>query len=198
MLLYLSMNTRPDIAFAVSQVASFTSNPKQSHASAVKMIIRYLSATSDQGIIFTPTTVFKVDCYVDAEFSCLHGRDPQDLYQVSTLIQDTSCSSALALPFAKVNFKERLPSAPSMQNMLPSPQPSENSLPVNKSSKNLSTAYICPTQLLSSIDNNSAYLLATNDSLSGHSNHLNVKWHIFWEYVDEGHVKISKCSTEEQ
>ena len=48
MLLYLSMNTRPDIAFAVSQVAQFTSNPKQSHASAVKMIIRYLSATSDE------------------------------------------------------------------------------------------------------------------------------------------------------
>ena len=37
MLLYLSMNTRPDIAFAVSLVAWFTSNPKQSHASAVKI-----------------------------------------------------------------------------------------------------------------------------------------------------------------
>ena len=32
LLLYLSTNTRPDIAFAVSQVAQFTSNPKQSHA----------------------------------------------------------------------------------------------------------------------------------------------------------------------
>ena len=52
-LLYLSINTTPDIAFAVSQVAQFTSNPKQSRASAVKMIIWYLSATSDQGIIFT-------------------------------------------------------------------------------------------------------------------------------------------------
>ena len=79
MLLYLSMNTRPDIAFAVSQVAQFTSNPKQSHASAVKMSIRYLSATSDQAIIFTSATVFKVDCYVDADFTCLHGREPQDL-----------------------------------------------------------------------------------------------------------------------
>ena len=78
MLLYLSTNTRPDIAFAVSQATQFTSNPKQSHASAVKMIIRYLSATSDQGI-FTPTTVFKVDCYVDADFAGLHGREPQDL-----------------------------------------------------------------------------------------------------------------------
>jgi hypothetical protein len=32
-LLYLSMNTRPDIAFAVSQVAHFSYSPKQSHAS---------------------------------------------------------------------------------------------------------------------------------------------------------------------
>ena len=79
MLLYLSMNTRPDIPFAVSQVAQFTSNPKQSHASAVKMIIRYLSATSDKGIIFTPTTDFKVDCYVDADFAGLHEREPQEL-----------------------------------------------------------------------------------------------------------------------
>ena len=42
MLLYLSGNTRPDIAFAVSQVCRFTVNPKQSHATAVKTIIRYL------------------------------------------------------------------------------------------------------------------------------------------------------------
>jgi hypothetical protein len=34
MLLYLSTNTRPDIAFAVSQVAHFSYSPKQSHASA--------------------------------------------------------------------------------------------------------------------------------------------------------------------
>ena len=42
MLLYLATNTRPDIASSVSQVAQCNSNPKQSHASAVKMIIRYL------------------------------------------------------------------------------------------------------------------------------------------------------------
>jgi hypothetical protein len=45
MLLYLSTNTRPDIAYGVSQAARFTSSPKQSHATAVKMIVRYLIAT---------------------------------------------------------------------------------------------------------------------------------------------------------
>ena len=37
-----------------------------------------------------------------------------------------------------------------------------------------------------------------NHSLSVRSKHLNDKWHFFWEYVDEGHVKISQFSTEEQ
>ena len=41
MLLYLSSNTRPDIQFAVHQVARFSHSPKQSHAQAVKRIVRY-------------------------------------------------------------------------------------------------------------------------------------------------------------
>ena len=47
-------------------------------------------------------------------------------------------------------------------------------------------------------DNNLVYLLATNHCLSEHSKLLNAEWHFFWEYVDEGHVKISRCSTDEQ
>ena len=47
-------------------------------------------------------------------------------------------------------------------------------------------------------DDNSAYLLAMNHCLSEHSKLLNVKWHFFWEYVDEGHVENSKCSTDKQ
>jgi hypothetical protein len=54
MLLYLSNNTRPDIAFGISQVARFTLNPKQSHATAVKMIVRYLVATRLFGMIIQP------------------------------------------------------------------------------------------------------------------------------------------------
>ena len=41
-LLYLSGWTRPDIAFAVSNVARFCSNPTKEHWTAVKRILRYL------------------------------------------------------------------------------------------------------------------------------------------------------------
>jgi hypothetical protein len=51
MLIYLTTNTRPDIGYAVSQVARYNKDPKQTHATAVKMIIRYLKRTRDKGMI---------------------------------------------------------------------------------------------------------------------------------------------------
>jgi Reverse transcriptase (RNA-dependent DNA polymerase) len=76
MLLYPSTNTRPDIAFAVSQVARFTSNPRQSHATAIKTIVRYLWATRDKGTIMKPTGELTLDMYSDADFAGLYGREP--------------------------------------------------------------------------------------------------------------------------
>ena len=76
MLLYLSNNTRPDIAFAVSQIARFTSKPMKSHEVAVQTILQYLQRTSDKGIIVTPDQTFNIKCWVDADFAGLHNREP--------------------------------------------------------------------------------------------------------------------------
>ena len=77
MLLYLSTNTRRiDISFAVSQVTRFNHSPKKSHATAVKTIVRYLHQTSYKGTIITPSGDLSLDCYVDADFAGLFGRDP--------------------------------------------------------------------------------------------------------------------------
>ena len=83
MLLYL-VNTRPDIQFAVTQVARFTHCPKQSHAGAIKRICWYLKGTEDKGLVYRPDTILdgsklKLDCYVDADFAGLYGaEDSQD------------------------------------------------------------------------------------------------------------------------
>jgi hypothetical protein len=77
MLLYLSStNTRPDIAFAVSKVARFNHSPKQSPATAVKMIVRYLHGTAERGTIVKPTGTLQIDCFVDADFAGLYRQDP--------------------------------------------------------------------------------------------------------------------------
>ena len=79
MLMFLSTNTRPDIAFAVNQCARFTHCPKNSHAVAVKRIIRYLKGTSSKGMFIQPTRKMAVDCHVDADFAGLFKvEDDQD------------------------------------------------------------------------------------------------------------------------
>jgi hypothetical protein len=39
MLIYMSTNARPDISFAVSQVARFSKEPRESHVTTVKTIV---------------------------------------------------------------------------------------------------------------------------------------------------------------
>ena len=64
---YLEKSTRPDIAFAVHQCARYSSDPKQSHSTAVRYIVRYLMITRDKGLILKPSQHSFV-CYVDADF----------------------------------------------------------------------------------------------------------------------------------
>ena len=67
MLIYLSKNSRPDITYTVNQCDRFTHNPKGSHAIGVKIILRYLRGTKDEGMDLNPIGFYNVDCYVDTD-----------------------------------------------------------------------------------------------------------------------------------
>jgi hypothetical protein len=69
MMQYLSGHNRPDIAFAVSQCARFLSNPKRTHAAALKRIGHYLLQTRDRGLLLNPMDSFEIECFVDADFA---------------------------------------------------------------------------------------------------------------------------------
>jgi hypothetical protein len=76
MMLYLSTNTRPDIVYAVSQVARFSHNPKKSHATAIKTIVHYLARTKKKGMIYTHPKELVLECFVDEDFAGLLGKEP--------------------------------------------------------------------------------------------------------------------------
>ena len=69
-LLYISVYTRPDIAYAVNYLARFQSNPESYHWTLVKRVLRYLNGTKSLGLLFKPGEPI-LSCYVDADF----GRD---------------------------------------------------------------------------------------------------------------------------
>ena len=53
---YLEKSTRPNIAYAVHQCARFAVSPKETHVLAMLCIGRYLHATKEKGLIYSPQT----------------------------------------------------------------------------------------------------------------------------------------------
>lgn len=72
-LMYLATCTRPDIAYTVSKLAQFNTNPGRQHWIAVKHLFRYLKATMDLKLIYAPDPLSKelFTTYTDAD----HGMD---------------------------------------------------------------------------------------------------------------------------
>ena len=67
-LLYL-FTSRSDIIFSVCMCARFQSNPKQSHLSAVKRIIRYLVGIINLGLWYPKNSTCNLIGYFDSDFA---------------------------------------------------------------------------------------------------------------------------------
>ncbi|XP_070023343.1 secreted RxLR effector protein 161-like [Nicotiana sylvestris] len=67
-LLYLTAN-RLDIVFSVGLRARFQANPKESHLTAVKRILRYLKGTTDLCIWYPKGSNFNLVGYADADYA---------------------------------------------------------------------------------------------------------------------------------
>ncbi len=83
-LLYATMATRPDIAFAVGVVSKFSSAPTTAHLTAVKRIFRYLKGTMHLGLCYEKTADVHVDLigYSDADWA----GDHDDMHSTSGLV----------------------------------------------------------------------------------------------------------------
>ena len=66
-LLYLSAS-RPDIMFSVCMCARFQANPKESHLSVVKRIMRYLLVTINLGLWFPKNSSYNLIGYSNFDF----------------------------------------------------------------------------------------------------------------------------------
>ena len=207
MLLYLSGNTRPDITYAVSQVARFTHNPKKSHATALKMIVRYLSGTIDKGIIVPKFTgKMQLKCYVDADFSGLYKVDPDTSSSSAKsrtgfiiflgpwpLIWKSFLQTEIALSTLEAEY-----SALSSATRVMLPIIDIIKALVSNTNSNEDFEAVVLNQSLLYEDNNGAYTVATNCRVTSRTKYFNVKWHHFWQFVHDKTLKVEKISTEDQ
>jgi len=201
MLLYLTTNTRPDCALAVSQAARFSHNPKKSHATAVKTIIRYLRRTADKGMIVRPTGVLGLDDYVDASFAGNYGVEPAEnpvsvksrtgiiiFLAGCPLIWKSQIQSSIAL---STFHSEYAGLSHSMRILIPL----RALLLETVQMLNLDAAIASTIYCRVHEDNASALLLANSQHLNNRNKYLAVKLHHFWSHVKPGLIHVIKCDT---
>ncbi|KAI5347656.1 hypothetical protein L3X38_000543 [Prunus dulcis] len=68
-LMYAQVCTRPDLAFAVSMLGRFQSNPGQAHWVAGKKVMRYLQRTKDYKLVFKRSENLELQGFADADFA---------------------------------------------------------------------------------------------------------------------------------
>jgi len=203
MLLYLSTNTRPDIAFAVSQVCRFSHEPKKSHATAIKTILRYLKKTHDKGTIIKPSqNSFHLDMYVDADFCGLFGkenpRNPNSIrsrtgYVVTLggwpLIWKSSLQTHLSQSTLEAEY---IALSTSLRVFLPLKW---LVLEIIDATKCQGLRHV---QLHATVfeDNQSTYYLATKQRITKRTQYLLAKWHWFWDHYKRNEFTIVKCPSE--
>ena len=215
MMLYLATNTRPDIAYVVSQVARFSHSPKQSHATAVKMIIRYLSGTKTKGTIFKKPSALTLDCYADADFAGLYGIESSENpvsvksrtgYIVSVSSCFITCKSQLQSTIAlSTSEAEYGALSQSMRTLLPI---RDTLLEFIQHVKAVTCdgQVLFPDDDLTSFqttvyeDNATALSLAVNQRITSRTKHWAVKSHFFWGHVNdkEKNIAVVKIGTDQQ
>jgi hypothetical protein len=97
-LLWLAMGTRPDIAYAVTQVAKYGTDPRVAHWNACKRILRYLSVTRDYGIHYhKPNTLGPKPCVNDVNMPSgyFRGYQPEKLVAQLSLYVDADFANNL-------------------------------------------------------------------------------------------------------
>ena len=68
-LLYLMIGTRPDIAFAVTHLSQFSTNPIKDHYKAAQHVCRYLIGTHDYKLVYTQEEDKGLVVYTDSDWA---------------------------------------------------------------------------------------------------------------------------------
>jgi len=68
-LLYLSLGTRPDIAFAVAQLSQMSANPTKDHVDKALYICRYLVGTQDYALTYNGASNQGLVAYTDSDWA---------------------------------------------------------------------------------------------------------------------------------
>ena len=186
-LMYLSVSTRPDISYAVSSLARFSSKPTKEHWTALKRLLRYLKGSTKYGILYMKGGTSECIGFSDADWA----GDTNDRKSTSGYV--FMLSGGAVSWSSKKQKCVALSTAEAEYIALSSAV--QESVWLRQLIKELENSPETPTRILE--DNQSAIAMTKNPQFHGRAKHIDIRHHFIREQVSRGTVQLKYCPTTE-
>lgn len=178
---YLSSTTRPDIAFAVSNVAKFSANPTKEHWSAVKRILR--KGTPDYGLQFSADCSSTCIGFSDADWAG-DASDRKSASGYTFQLSGTAISwrskkqPCLSLSTAEAEYVALSAAA-------------QEALWLKQLLADLNVTQETP--MIRNEDNQAAISMCKNPRFHGRAKHIDIKCHFIRDQANKGAIYAVYC-----
>ena len=186
-IMYAQVCTRPDLAYVTGVLGRYQSNPGLDHWKAVKKVMRYLQGTKNYMLTYRKTDNLEIMGYSDADFAgCVDTKKSTSGY-IFTLaggaISWKSSKQSLTAPSTMhsefVACYEATGQAVWLKNFVPG----------------LRVVDIISKPLTLFCDNQAAVFFSSNNKSSGAAKHIDIKYHVVKDRVQDQTIKIQHIST---
>ena len=190
-LLYISMHTRPDIVYAVSELARHCSMPGEAHWVAAKRVLRYLHGTRDKGLTYRSTQGMKLMAAADSDWAGgwrdkVGGTKSTSGYVITlagcVLIGKSKSQAATALSSCEAEYISLALAAQEIVHC-------RQLLCDLKEEQDGPTVLLC--------DNIAAGELVKSETHQQRSKHIAIRYHFIRECVQRKEIKVEWCSGQE-
>jgi hypothetical protein len=188
-IMYLMVCTRPDIAYAVGQVAQHCNKPKPAHWMAVRRILAYLRGTSNYGISYSPTaSANQLVAYSDSDYA---GDTETRRSTTGYLLM---CNAG---PLTWASRRQQCVSLSTTEaEYIAMCETTKEITWMRRLLRSIGSDQSPPTLLR--CDNQGAIKLVSNPEFDRRTKHIDVKYHYVRDQHQDGIIEVDYVGTKEQ
>ena len=187
-IMYAMLGTRPDIAFAVTRLSKFASNPSQQHLNYARYILKYLQGTKEYALCYDGASNSGLIAYSDPDWA----EDRDDRHSTSGFI--------FMMANCVVSWASRRQPTVSLSSTEAEYKAASDTCRQLAWLRNfggeLGDNMTAPTPLC--LDNQGSIFLAVNPAVDRRTKHIEIRYHFIREFYKSGETDIFYVASEDQ
>ena len=187
-IMYAMLGTRPDLAFSITRLAKFASNPSKHHMRLAQYVLRYLRGTKDYALCYDGDSNSGLIAYSDSDWA----EDHDDRHSTSGFVfLMANCvvswvsrrQPTVSLSSTEAEYKAASDACRQMAWL-------------RNFGQELGDNMTAPTPLC--LDNQGSIFLAVNPAVDRRTKHIEIRYHFIREFYEKGETDIFFVASEDQ